>query len=184
MQDQSIPEEWRPVPYQPFDSAYEVSSLGRVRRTLPHTNMRWQEPNRIMAPQTRGGGYQFVRMTISNAGKTATVHKMVALAFLGPPPFPNAVVRHLDDVPAHNVVTNLRWGSQKENIADTLVTGHAAIRRVGERHFRARLTTEIVRTIRDRAAMGEVTYRIAADLGLSYGSVWAVVHRRTWMHLD
>jgi HNH endonuclease len=44
------------------------------------------------------------------------VHRLVAEAFLGPPPFDGAVVMHIDENAANNRPSNLRWGSQKENL--------------------------------------------------------------------
>jgi hypothetical protein len=46
----------------------------------------------------------------------------VALAFLAPQPG-TRVVRHLDGDPANNHVSNLAWGTQSENMKDTLQHG-------------------------------------------------------------
>lgn len=46
------------------------------------------------------------------------VHVLVALAFHGPPPSPEHLVLHWDDVPDHNWPSNLRWGLRSENEAD------------------------------------------------------------------
>lgn len=46
------------------------------------------------------------------------MHQLVAEAFLGPRPFPGAVVLHWDDDGFNNHLGNLRWGSETENRAD------------------------------------------------------------------
>ena len=47
---------------------------------------------------------------------TIKVHRAVCEAFHGPPPFPKAVVIHLDENGLNNRPENLRWGTQKENL--------------------------------------------------------------------
>lgn len=44
------------------------------------------------------------------------IHRLVCEAFHGVPPFPKAVVIHLDEDATNNKPENLRWGTQKENL--------------------------------------------------------------------
>lgn len=44
------------------------------------------------------------------------IHRLVCEAFHGEPPFPKAVVIHLDEDGTNNRAENLRWGTQKENL--------------------------------------------------------------------
>jgi hypothetical protein len=46
------------------------------------------------------------------------VHVLVALAFLGPRPFGDALVCHVDDDPTHNTPDNLYFGTRSQNEAD------------------------------------------------------------------
>jgi hypothetical protein len=48
--------------------------------------------------------------------KTYAVHRLIAEAFHGPPPFDGAVAMHLDENAANNRASNIRWGTQKENL--------------------------------------------------------------------
>lgn len=48
------------------------------------------------------------------------VHKLVCLAWHGPPPSEDAMVLHYDDNPENNVPSNLRWGTRKQNAEDRL----------------------------------------------------------------
>ena len=48
--------------------------------------------------------------------RTYKVARLVAEAFHGSPPFEGAVVMHLDENAANNRVSNLSWGTQKENL--------------------------------------------------------------------
>jgi len=61
-------------------------------------------------------GYNFVSLkTDEGKWKTFYVHRLVAEAFLNNPNnFPN--VLHLDDNPKNNNLSNLKWGTQTENM--------------------------------------------------------------------
>lgn len=94
-------ETWRPD--------YEASDLGRIRswrRGVP----------RVLRARTAGDGYLYV----NPAGRTATVHKLVCLAFLGPRPAGALHIRHLDGDKMNNRLGNLAYGTPAENYRDWL----------------------------------------------------------------
>ena len=68
-------------------------------------------------------------------------------------------------------------GTQAENIADREARGSTAR---GERNGRSRLTADQVSVIRDRAAQGETSYRIAKDYGVSPRCIDHIRDGRTW----
>ena len=74
------------------------------------------------------------------------VHRLVAKAFI-PNPENKPHVAHNDGNPANNRVTNLRWATVEENMADTAIHG---TRVQGEAHFRAKLSERDVHDIRTR----------------------------------
>lgn len=43
-------------------------------------------------------------------------HRLVALAFFGPPATPDLIVHHIDSNPSHCHVSNLEWTTQQRNI--------------------------------------------------------------------
>lgn len=49
-------------------------------------------------------------------GTTYRVARLVCEAFNGAKPFANAVVMHVDENSKNNKPSNLRWGTQKENL--------------------------------------------------------------------
>lgn len=58
------------------------------------------------------------RYIINYKGKTYKVARMVCEAFHGsqPKPYPHSVVIHIDENSRNNRASNLKWGSQKENL--------------------------------------------------------------------
>ncbi len=88
---------------------YMVSDQGEI----------WSERKDINLVQTpTKTGY----LTVKLNGKTYNVHKLVAEAFIGPRP-EGLQVRHLDGNPRNNNVTNLVYGTSKENHADMVTHG-------------------------------------------------------------
>lgn len=112
-------EVWKTIPEFPL---YQVSDLGNVRRHPEGPTLRGSLRGRVLKPGSDACGYQLV--SLFRGGGTATratrrVHVLVAQAFLGPRP-PGHHVRHLDDVPDNNALSNLAYGTPAQNHQDKL----------------------------------------------------------------
>lgn len=123
-------EHWRPVP--DHDGYYEVSNHGRVR-SLNRVVEGHLGPKRlkgsIMKQYDRGKGHLWVSLTKESARTSWSVHRLVAVAFLGG--FHDDLeVCHNDGNPANNHVENLRWDTRSENILDRVRHGthHQAVK--------------------------------------------------------
>ena len=103
---------WRQVPYFPD---YLISDVGEVR------SLKWGR-DRLMKPITRQG-YLRVGLCIDGKVEIKTVHQLVLLAFVGPRSS-GMEVRHLNGIRSDNRLENLKYGTKKENNADTLLHGH------------------------------------------------------------
>jgi NUMOD4 motif/HNH endonuclease len=110
-------ERWAPIPG--YEGLYEASTLGRIwsihRPGVGKTG-------RILKQPLNASRYPFVNL--SKGGKTWpwTVHRLVMLAFAGPPP-PGQEVRHKDGNRANPALSNLEYGTRSENVRDTLRHG-------------------------------------------------------------
>jgi hypothetical protein len=166
--------EWRPVPG--FD-AYEVSSFGAVRRCVVGRNGRKPAP---LKPWISRVGYPMVTVVLGKQRKHFTIHRLVALVFLGPPPSHRHVVAHNDGTRTNCCSSNLRWALPAENHADMLIHG---TRCQGETHGCAKLTAEAVRDVRDAALAGEPQRAIAGRFGIHQAQVHRIVRRKSWAHL-
>lgn len=102
-----------------LDGWYEVSNLGNVRRAKPGRST-WI--GRRLKNKPNSDGYPTVTYSIHSKTKHATVHGLVAGAFLGPCP-PGLEVNHKDGVKNNNDSTNLEYMSRKGNIHHAFRTG-------------------------------------------------------------
>jgi hypothetical protein len=101
-------ERWRPIPGA---TRYEVSTLGRIRSNVDPANPL------ILAQSTNRDGYRKVTLMTDDRPRRRWqpyVHRVMALAFIGPPPGPEYVVDH-DPLPRVNALSNLRWAPEDEN---------------------------------------------------------------------
>jgi hypothetical protein len=121
MRRQSTPEEWRAV--VGFEDSYEVSNVGRVRMSRHrYRGARGgaQAPRILRAPPDRYG-YPKVTLFWNGRKYSRTVHRLVAVAFLGEPPAQHQV-HHRDNDRANACADNLEWVTAEVNIRQSFVT--------------------------------------------------------------
>lgn len=174
----SLPgEEWRPSPGWEH---YETSNLGRVRRALTAPNTPGTRRGKVIKPCSNEG-YQIVGLRRDGRTEMTSVHRMVVLAFIGPPPSPDHVVAHWDGDPTNNRVENLRWATPSENNQDTLRHGRVPL---GEANKASRLTREAVAEIRRAYRPRKVSQQALADkFGVTQTTVSSVLRGRIWKWL-
>ena len=109
-------ETWKPVPG--YEGLYEVSDRGNVMSFLGRGTKARSEGHSLK-PWRDDEGRWTVGLRKGGAKKNHHVHRLVAEAFIGPMP-DGLETRHLDDDLDNNCVTNLAYGTSKENKADML----------------------------------------------------------------
>ncbi|AHB31716.1 HNH endonuclease [Mycobacterium phage Bernardo] len=114
---------WLPV--VGYEGKYEISDEGLVRSIR-----RKGSPGRVLKPYIHKG-YWYAKLWSDNRETRVLIHRMMLLAFVGDPPEGAPFALHRDDIPAHNVLSNLRWGSDADNARDRVING---------RHNQARKT--------------------------------------------
>jgi hypothetical protein len=166
--------EWRSIPDWP---EYEISEVGHVRRTLGGKGARvdrhlkpWRNPQ---------NGYFYVHLWRGNRRKGIPIHRLVATAFLGSPPTDRHVVAHCDGSRDSNQPWNLRWATQRENMADTFQHG---THNRGSRNGQAKLDEVCVLAIRKMHAMGIPRREAAIGFGVSRKAVDDIISRKRWRH--
>lgn len=106
-------EVWKPI--SGYEGLYEVSNLGRVRSLEFRNGSGIHRRVTIMSPTDNGHGYKIVGLSLNNKRRNHYVHRLVADAFI-----PNKdklpVIDHIDHDRSNNIVTNLQWLTQRENV--------------------------------------------------------------------
>jgi hypothetical protein len=120
-------------------------------------------------------------VNLSHGGKYHLhyVHRLVAITWIGPPPSPEHVVRHRDDIPANNAETNLLWGTNGDNSNDMVSKARQSR---GEKRPLAKLSPEVVLEIRN-LAKSTPQNNLAKRFGVSASTLNSIVLGRTWRHV-
>jgi hypothetical protein len=153
---------------------YSVSDSGSVRNDLT---------GRILKPAYRSG-YLYV-VLCGDGGKrhkSAAVHRLVALAFLGPPNRPTEEVNHINGLKSDNAAANLEWVTRSENLRKAADQG---LKPCGDRsHLCTKLSPELVTNIRRLYASGNLSQRHLGEIfGISQTYVGKLVHKQKWRQL-
>lgn len=159
------------------DTDYSVSNFGRV---MSHKYGKGRILNGVPNPD----GYPTVNLCDGRGGRRRRhVHRLVAEAFLGPPPTPQHEVNHKNGDKTDPRDSNLEWvtrsGNQRHR-RDVLKHGNDAH---GEKVGTAKLTEVEAREILRRCAAGETYRRVAADYGVSFQNVCLIVTGKSWAWL-
>lgn len=165
-------EVWKPVVGAP---GYDVSNHGRVRSWWAGSG--FAKEQLLPAPRLRKlgrvrGGYINVGLKIAGRLVQRRVHRLMLEAFVGAPPDSEAVCRHLDGDPGNNRIENLAWGTQRQNIGDSIRHGTFS---KGARHYAAKFSPDEVRLIRKRARV-ETGVSLAAEYGVSTSTINRLKH--------
>ena len=149
-------EEWRQV----AGTKAAVSSLGRFRSTR----------GVVSTPSPRVDGYVYVRIN----KKSHQIHRLIAEVFNLPREPGQDTVNHEDGDPSNNVLSNLRWASQSEQVLDSYERNKnrksSALRRSKPVLGRKQGTDEWTRY--------ENSYAAAKELGVHGGSVSACCNKK------
>jgi hypothetical protein len=105
--------EWRAVPGIAPDKLL-VSSKGWIRTARRGGKLPVGGEQRPLGMPSKGQPLVSHAMGFNVDKKAYLVHRMVALAFIGPQPSPRHTVDHIDRDPKNNAVENLRWASHEE----------------------------------------------------------------------
>ena len=176
-------ENWKKVTIKPFGKAYEVSDHGNVRRTLAITNT---FKNRFLKNFVGGIGYRYINLRFKKYRRVASVHRLVALAFIQNSK-KHPQVNHIDCNKTNNHISNLEWCSRSHNMQHAHKNGL-----MNPPHFfgienkNAKLTEKAVFDIRTNCikfSKEYSTYSFARKYNVRQQCVSYVLDGKTWKHL-
>ena len=156
---------WKDIPR--YEGLYQASNLGRIR-SLRRKIMLKYSINR--------GGYPMVTFSYKNKRKTFTVHRLVAIVFLGNSKLPT--INHKNGIKTDNRVKNLEFSSLSDNIKHAFRTGlREPVILTGEDASNHKLTWKIVSDIRKSNKSG-------AELGREYNvdrmTISEILRNKSW----
>jgi hypothetical protein len=143
---------------------YEVSNMGNVRRNNKQLNLFIVK-----------GYLSFNVIEEGKRRKSMRVHREVAKAFLGN--HPDMIVRHIDGNPLNCKLSNIAWGTHRDNEEDKINHGKSLM---GSNNHRAKITEKDAIFIKQ----SEMTAKeLTKKFNIGYRSIWAIKTGRTWKHL-
>jgi hypothetical protein len=173
----ALAEIWKPIAGYP---AYEVSSVGRVRRV---TDARNSKKGRILSTRGLREGYPAVDLCRAGQKRTHFVHRLVASAFLGPAK-PGQEVNHQNGIRVDPRLENLEYTTRSGNALHAYELGLQDAR--GEKNGQAKLSEAAVREIRALAIVpGRPSYAaIGRRYGVNRNTISRIVNRQRWPHVN
>jgi len=182
-------ENWKAIPG--YDGYYEASDLGRIRsieRVVAHgRHGTCKQKEKILKPALDGHRYFRVALSMGDAFRTYTVHRLIALTFLGERPEGNQI-NHKSGIKSDNSVSNLEYCTQSENALHSYRIGLQKPK-PGSTNNNAKLTEQDVKEIREFVKQsGKRNYgrdALAEKYGVSSAHIKDIVNGRrgTWSHI-
>ena len=166
---------WKWIPL--FIGKYEVSNLGNIRGWFYGGKKR--KAPRIKIPQENKNGYLYVILQDGELLKSFTVHRLTLSVFDKPMPR-NIDCRHIDGNKRNCKLTNLCWGTRKQNEDDKRLHGRMP---TGEKNGESKVTEKEVLTMRKMFLDGESTHSISKKFKCGQQNVWNIVNNKTWKHI-
>ena len=121
-------------------------------------------------------GYGVIRVD----GKNHRPHRKLWEIEVGPIPEGKHLCHHCDNPRCSNP-KHLFIGGQRENLRDASEKGRTAR---GSRHGHAKLFERDIPIIRLMAENGWSNAEMARHYRVSTETIWGIVHRETWTHID
>lgn len=165
-----------------MDSQFQVPDTDGYIATADGRMFRPTEFGLTQVPVRMLGKYLYTHVKLNRKYRTVRYHRILCRAFHGEPASQKLVARHLDDNKLNNVITNLAWGTNKENHSDAVRNGLnvESVVRSGEDHFGAKLTQDQVNQIRLRRSKGERGCDLAKEFSVSTGTVSLIRNNKIW----
>jgi len=172
-----IIERWKNI--RNYEGLYSVSNLGRIKRLKGFK----RKNDRILKPVKRSKyGHECVYLSKNTNQKQYFIHRLVLETFISQCP-PGMECRHLDGKPWNNELTNLCWGTKKENQEDSKKHGTRVDNR-GSNQWKAILNDNKVKKILKLLELHESCSNIAKKFNISIRSIYYIKQNKTWTHIE
>lgn len=152
--------------------AYEINTLGQV----------WSWHRLKYLKTATVYGYHYVTLCIGGKKCTKRIHVLVLENFRGKKPN-GCEARHLDGNKDNNKLSNLKWGTKKENGQDKIKHGTSKINK-GVKHGRHKLDEDDIRMIDLLYSSGLHTQQyLGAVFKVGQSVISRIVNKKVWKHV-
>lgn len=166
----NVQEIWKPV--LGF-IGYEISNLGRIR-SLPR---KFQPKSYILKCNKTPKGYISVALSGGNKETRKLVHRLVLSSFTGDNK--TLQVNHIDGNKTNNILSNLEWVTQSQNITHAYATGLMV--KVGDTSANRKLNSILVAEIRAKFLPRKYTIKmLSIEYGVTSSAIKAIITKRNW----
>ena len=149
---------------------YQISDMGRVK------SFKSGKPKILSA--CNFGLYQALYLRRDGRKHIKYIHQLVSQHFIGPA---NGLdTRHLDGDRSNNCLTNLAYGTRKENMDDA--RNHGTMAR-GSKLPQAKLTDSKVIELRKLRKEGITVPALAKQFGITLRTVYRALTGESWSHI-
>ena len=136
--------------------------------------------NKFLTPCINSGGYYLVVLVKNKKHYSRFIHTLVLEAYRGKRP-KGMCCRHLNGNKLDNKISNLRWGTYKENSGDEIRLGKS---KRGDKNGMAKLKEQDVRYIIYLWRTKLFKYKeIAAIYNISIGCLKSILSKHNWKHI-
>lgn len=188
--DKSLPtpeiEVWRNV--IGWEGIYQISNFGRIKaierfliknRRGGKNKMAVYQVEVLRTIKTNRKGYKTISLWKEGFVKHFTTHRLVAIHYIANPnKYPQ--VLHKDDNPANPRWGNLFWGTQSQNIQDSVSKGRW---RIGAKNNKTKLLAEQVVEIKKLILSGRSCYGLGKQYNMSKYAILSIKNGRSWAYI-
>tara|TARA_R110002072_G_scaffold294338_1_gene464379 strand:+ start:80 stop:829 length:750 start_codon:yes stop_codon:yes gene_type:complete len=127
-----------------FDSRYKISNLGNIKRILSNGDERILKPSILNKNKT----HPYYYFQIKKKGKKINylIHRLVAFAFCDGHSDINNICDHIDRNTFNNNYTNLRWGTHKDNMNNSIKNINSNLTGIDRKRF---ISNQSLKKIKD-----------------------------------
>ncbi len=161
-----------------YEGFYQVSNFGRVKslfrfRHCGHPGAKPHLlPEKLLTPRKEKKGY----LSVGLCKNSILTFKKI------PNPDNKTETNHKDRDKTNNHVSNLEWSTTLENVRHAELNG-GRNQNKGIMNPKSKLRESDIVNIRNRAAKGETTTKIASDYGVDKSNICYIIKRKTWKHV-
>ena len=174
---------WKDI--EGYEGYYQVSNMGSVQslnRTCTNKNNKIMTfKGKILKPQNDRCGYLCVLLSLNGIKRNFKIHRLVAQAFID-----NSnnkpCVNHKDGNKTNNMVYNLEWCTQQENIAHAIQ--NTLMNNYGEYSRNATVNNNtVLQIINDLQNTQQTQNEIAKTHNTTIDVIFSINKGNTWRHI-